>query len=194
LMFIVAFIIYNSGIGTVIAVSGPYAEDTLSLELETIAIAFLIVQFIAVGGAFMLGALANRIGPKRSVLITLVVWIGVAVLAYFLPEGGSTGFLALAAVIGFVLGGVQALSRSLYASMIPEEGSAEFFGFYSVFSKLSGIGPLMFGLVSATTGSGRTAILSIALFFVIGLVLLVRVDVDTARASRDRWDFESAKV
>jgi UMF1 family MFS transporter len=76
--------------------------------------------------------------------------------------------------------------------MIPEEASAEFFGFYSVFSKLSGIGPLVFGLVSVATGSGRAAILSIALFFIIGLVLLVRVDVDEARASRDQWDFESA--
>jgi UMF1 family MFS transporter len=192
LMFVVAFIIYNSGIGTVIAISGPYAEDTLGLELETIALAFLIVQFIAVGGAFMLGALANRIGPKRSVLVTLVVWIGVAVMAYFLPEGSATGFLALAAVIGFVLGGVQALSRSLYATMIPEEASAEFFGFYSVFSKLSGIGPLVFGLVSATTGSGRAAILSIALFFIVGLILLARVDVEEARASREQWNFETA--
>ena len=191
LLFVVAFIIYNSGIGTVIAVSGPYAEDTLGLKLETIALAFLIVQFIAFFGATMLGMLAKRIGPKQSVVATLVVWVGVAVGAYFLPEGDATGFLALAAVIGFVLGGVQALSRSLYATMIPEEASAEFFGFYSVFSKLSGIGPLMFGLVSAATGSGRTAILSIALFFIVGLVMLVRVDVDVARASRDQWDFES---
>ena len=76
--------------------------------------------------------------------------------------------------------------------MIQEEASAEFFGFYSVFSKLSGIGPLMFGIVSAATGSGRTAILSIALFFIVGLVMLVRVDVDVARASRDQWDFEAA--
>ena len=192
LLFVVAFIIYNSGIGTVIAVSGPYAEDTLGLELETIALAFLIVQFIAFFGATLLGMLAKRIGPKKSVVATLVVWVGVAVAAYFLPEGGSTGFLALAAVIGFVLGGVQALSRSLYGTMIPEEASAEFFGFYSVFSKLSGIGPLMFGIVSAATGSGRTAILSIALFFIVGLVMLVRVDVDVARASRDQWDFEAA--
>jgi UMF1 family MFS transporter len=139
----------------------------------------------------MLGALAKRIGPKTSVLITLVVWIGVAVMAYFIPEGGSTSFLALAAVIGFVLGGVQALSRSLYGTMIPEEASAEFFGFYSVFSKLSGIGPLMFGVVSAATGSGRTAILSIAVFFVVGFILLARVDIDEARASRDEWDFET---
>lgn len=191
LLFVLAFIVYNSGIGTVIAVSGPYAEDTLGLKLETIALAFLIVQFIAVGGAFMFGALANRIGPKRSVLISLVIWLCVAIMAYFLPEGGSTGFLALAAVIGFVLGGVQALSRSLYGTMIPEEASAEFFGFYSVFSKLSGIGPLMFGIVSAATGSGRTAILSVALFFVIGFIMLASVNVDQARASRDEWDFES---
>jgi UMF1 family MFS transporter len=113
-------------------------------------------------------------------------------MAYFLPEGGSTGFLALAAVIGFVLGGVQALSRSLYGTMIPEDASAEFFGFYSVFSKLSGIGPLMFGLVSAITGSGRSAILSVALFFVAGFVMLAKVNVDEARASRDQWDFENA--
>ena len=153
---------------------------------------FLIVQFIAVGGAFMFGALANRIGPKRSVLISLVIWLAVAVAAYFLPEGGSAGFLGLAAVIGFVLGGVQALSRSLYGTMIPEEASAEFFGFYSVFSKLSGIGPLMFGVVSAATGSGRTAILSVALFFIVGFFMLSRVNVDEARASRDEWDFENA--
>ncbi len=192
LMFVIAFVIYNSGIGTVIAVSGPYAEDTLGLELTTIALAFLIVQFIAFFGATLFGMLAKNIGPKNSVLVTLVVWIGVAVAAYFLPEGGSTGFLALAAVIGFVLGGVQALSRSLYGTMIPEEASAEFFGFYSVFSKLSGIGPLMFGIVSVTTGSGRTAILSIALFFIVGFVLLAKVDVDEARDSRDQWDFSSA--
>lgn len=192
LLFVLAFVVYNSGIGTVIAVSGPYAEDTLGLELETIAMAFLIVQFIAVGGAFMFGALAKRIGPKRSVLISLVIWLAVAVAAYYLPEGGTTGFLALAAVIGFVLGGVQALSRSLYGTMIPEDASAEFFGFYSVFSKLSGIGPLMFGIVSAATGSGRAAILSVALFFIVGFVMLAKVNVEEARASRDNWDFETA--
>ena len=125
-------------------------------------------------------------------LISLVIWLGVAIVAYFLPEGGSTGFLGLAAVIGFVLGGVQALSRSMYGTMIPEDASAEFFGFYSVFSKLSGIGPLMFGIVSAATGSGRAAILSVALFFVVGFIMLAKVNVEEARASRDAWDFENA--
>ena len=78
--------------------------------------------------------------------------------------------------------------------MIPEEASAEFFGFFSVFSKLSGIGPLVFGAISAATDSGRTAILSVAAFFVVGLVLLARVDIDEARASRDRWSFEGAQT
>lgn len=194
LLFVIAFIIYNSGTGTVIAVSGPYAEETLSLELATIGLAFLLVQFIAFAGALIFGRLANRIGPKQAVIVSLFVWVGLAVMAFFLPEGSSAGFLALAAIVGFVLGGVQALSRSLYASMIPEEASAEFFGFFSVFSKLSGIGPLVFGAVSAATGSGRTAILSVAAFFIVGLVLLGRVDVAEARASRERWSFEETEV
>ncbi len=191
LLFVVAFIVYNSGTGTVIAVSGPYAEDTLELELETIALAFLVVQFIAFFGALLFGRLAGRIGPKRAVMVSLVVWTGIAVMAYLLPKGSSSGFLALAAIVGFVLGGVQALSRSLYGSMIPEEASAEFFGFYSVFSKLSGIGPLVFGAVSAVTGSGRAAILSVIGFFLVGLVLLSLVNVDDARASRRHWSFEA---
>jgi UMF1 family MFS transporter len=194
LLFIIAFILYNSGTGTVIAVSGVYAEDTLNLELQTIALAFLIVQFIAFFGALMFGVLAGRIGPKNSIMVSLVVWIGIAGGAYLIPEGSSAGFLGMAAVVGFVLGGVQALSRSLYGTMIPEQASAEFYGFYSVFSKLSGIGPLVFGAVSAATGSGRTAILSVAGFFLIGLILLAMVDVDEARASRDRWQFEGSEA
>ncbi len=191
LLFVVAFVLYNSGTGTVIAVSGVYAEDTLGLELETIALAFLLVQFIAVVGALMFGALSGRIGPKAAIIVSLVIWTLIAGGAYFIPEGSSSGFLTLAAFVGFVLGGVQALSRSLYASMIPEAASAEFFGFYSVFSKLSGIGPLVFGLVSAATGSGRIAILSVAAFFLLGMLLLAKVDVEAARASRDDWDFEN---
>ncbi|RPI24530.1 MAG: MFS transporter, partial [Actinobacteria bacterium] len=194
LLFVVAFVFYNSGTGTVIAISGPYAEDTLGLDLEVIALAFLVVQFIAFFGALLFGALSARIGPKATVMISLVVWASIAVAAFFLPEGSASGFLVLAAVVGFVLGGVQALSRSLYGTMIPEEASAEFFGFFSVFSKLSGIGPLLFGLISAATGSGRLAILSVVTFFVVGLALLSRVDVHEARASRQRWDFSGAEV
>ena len=194
LLFVVAFIIYNSGTGTVIAVSGPYAEDTLELELMTIALAFLLVQFIAFFGALMFGKMSDRVGPKRAVMTTLVIWVGIAVMAFFIPKGSDAGFLLLASIVGFVLGGVQALSRSLYGTMIPEEASAEFFGFFSVFSKLSGIGPLVFGAISALTGSGRAAILSVAAFFVVGLILLAKVDIDEARQSRERWSFDGASA
>lgn len=194
MLFVIAFIIYNSGTGTVIAVSGPYAEDTLELELATIALAFLLVQFIAFFGALMFGKMSDRVGPKRAVMTTLFIWVGIAVMAFFIPKGSDAGFLLLAAIVGFVLGGVQALSRSLYGTMIPEEASAEFFGFFSVFSKLSGIGPLVFGAISALTGSGRAAILSVAAFFIVGLFLLAKVDIDEARRSRERWSFDGASA
>jgi UMF1 family MFS transporter len=194
LFFVIAFILYNSGVGTVIAVSGPYAEDTLGLEILTIGLAFLLVQFIAFFGAYLFGSLAGRIGTKPAIMVSLLVWTGLAVAAYFLPEGSSVGFLALASVVGFVLGGVQALSRSLYGTMIPEEASAEFFGFFSVFSKLSGIGPLVFGIVSGVTGDSRIAILSVAAFFLAGMALLGMVNVDEGRASRERWRFSGDEV
>jgi UMF1 family MFS transporter len=193
-IFVIAFVLYNSGVGTVIAVSGPYAEDTLGLEIITIGLAFLLVQFIAFFGAYLFGALAGRIGAKPSIMVSLVIWTGLAVAAYFLPEETPSAFLALASVVGFVLGGVQALSRSLYGTMIPEEASAEFFGFFSVFSKLSGIGPLIFGIVSWSTGDSRIAILSVAAFFLVGMALLAMVDVDEGRASRERWHFVADTV
>lgn len=121
-------------------------------------------------------------------MVSLVVWILIAIGAYFLPEGQALPLYGLAVFVGFVLGGVQALSRSLYGSMIPEKASAEFYGFYSVFSKFSAIwGPLVFALVSNATGSGRPAILSVVAFFAVGLILLSRVNVDEARASREDW-------
>ena len=115
-----------------------------------------------------------------------------AVAAFFLPAEAPLPFLGLAVVIGFVLGGVQALSRSLYGSMIPEEASAEFYGFYSVFSKFSAIwGPFLFAFLGAATGSSRYAILSLVLFFTVGALLLWRLDIEAARASRARWSFEA---
>ncbi len=195
LLFVIAFIFYNDGTQTVIAMSGVYAEETLELEVETIAIAFLIVQFVAFGGALLFGALADRIGTKAAIMVSLGVWSLLAVAAFFLPEGAPGPFFALAAVVGLVLGGVQALSRSLYGTMIPAEASAEFYGFFTVFSKFSAIwGPLVFAIVSGATGSGRPAIVSIAVFFVAGMVLLGRVDVAEARRSRERWHFEGAET
>ena len=191
LLFVVAFILYNDGIQTTINISAAYAGSTLDLDLTIIILAFLIVQFIAYFGALGFARLSARFGIKRALLIGLTVWTAIAVAAYFLPTGAAAPFLALAVVIGFVLGGVQALSRSLYGSMIPEEASAEFYGFYSVFAKFSAIwGPFLFAFIGQVTGSSRYAILSLVVFFVIGALLLSRVDVDLARASRRQWSFE----
>jgi len=192
LLFIIAFMFYNDGTQTVINISGAYAEGTLNLELEHIITAFLIVQFIAFFGALMFGSIAGRIGARSAILANLAVWTLLAVGAFFLPEETPSMFYLLAAGIGFVLGGVQALSRSLYGTMIPEEASAEFYGFFSVFSKFSAIwGPLVFALVSWITGSSRPAILSVVIFFIVGGYLLSRVDIEEAQASRDQWDIEA---
>ncbi len=195
LLFLVAFLLYNDGVQTVIAISTPFATETLGLATADIALAFLVVQAVAFVGALGFGWLSTRIGAKEAVMVSLVVWTGVSVLAYFLPAGAFLPFLGLAASVGLVLGGTQALSRSLYGSMIPEEASAEFYGFYSVFSKFASIwGPLLFGLVNDLTGSSRNAILSLIFFFAMGFVLLGRVDIARARQAKDQWHFAGEAV
>ena len=188
LLFVVAFLFYNDGTMTVINISGSYASETLDLEIAEISIAFLIVQFVAFGGALFFGMLADRIGAKQAIIWSLAVWSLIAVTVYYLPAGEAAPFYMIAVAVGWVLGGVAALSRSLYATMIPEEAAAEFFGFFSVFTKFSAIwGPLVFSIVSHRTGSGRPAVLSIVAFFVIGGILLAKVDVAEARAARKSW-------
>ena len=192
LLFVLAFILYNDGVQTVIAMTSVYASETLELSTATILAMFLLVQFVAFPGALLVGRLAGHIGTKRTILSTLVVWSLVAVGAFLLPVGAAYPFLALGTVTGFVLGGVQALSRSLYASMIPESASAEFFGFFAVFNRFSAIwGPILFGVIAATTGSARNAIASVIVFFVLGGILLSLVDVDRARAAKDTWSFDA---
>jgi UMF1 family MFS transporter len=194
LLFVVAYFLYSNGINTVIAVTGAYAVDTLELDTTEIVITFLIVQFVAFGGALFFGWLSTKIGTKLAIVISLLIWIGVTIAGYLLPVGQATPLYALGAVVGLVLGGSQALSRSLYGSMIPEESSAEFFGFFTVFSKASAVaGTTVFAIVSSVTGSGRPAILSVVGFFVVGLILLTRVNVDEGRASRDDWATSSAR-
>ncbi len=184
----VAYFLYNNGINTIIAVTGAYAVDTLGLETTQIVITFLIVQFVAFGGALFFGWLAGKIGTKTAIIVSLIIWIAITIAGFLLPAGQATPLYVLGAAVGLVLGGSQALSRSLYGSMIPEESSAEFFGFFTVFSKASAVlGTTVFALVSGITGSGRPAILALLGFFVVGLILLMRVDVEEGRTSRDDW-------
>jgi len=189
LLFVLAYMFYIDGVQTVINVSAIYASETLELSTSFIALTFLITQFMGFLGALAFGRLSDRIGPKRSVSFALVVWTAALVVAYYLPVGQNFPFLALGMAIGLVLGGTQALSRSLYASIIPQQASAEFFGFFSVFTKFSAIwGPIIFATFRQVSGSSRPAILSLIVFFGLGLVLLNLVNVEKARSGRDDWD------
>ena len=193
LLFIVAFLFYNDGVSTVIKITPVFASETLDLSSTTIAAVFVIIQVVAFFGALAFGWLAGRLGAKRAILVSIVGWVFVTIGGYLMPSGEVAPFLMLGVLAGLVLGGVQALSRSLYGSMIPEEASAEFFGFYSVFSKFSAIfGPLIFAAVDIATGSARLSILFLTAFFIIGGALLSAVDVDKARDSKVRWRLDAS--
>jgi UMF1 family MFS transporter len=193
LLFVVAFLFYNDGVQTVIRITPVFASETLDLSTTTIAAVFVVIQLVAFFGALAFGWLAERVGAKRAILASIAGWTLVTVGGYLMPAEQVAPFLLLGVFAGLVLGGVQALSRSLYGSMIPEAASAEFFGFYSVFSKFSAIfGPLIFAAVDIATGSARLSILFLTAFFIIGGTLLSAVDVDTARASRNDWSLDEA--
>jgi len=143
----------------------------------------LMIQFVAFGGALLFGRAAVRIGAKKALIIGLIVWTVVVIYAYLGLKGESRilEFWILGAFIALVMGGTQAVSRGLFANMIPQGKEAEFFSIYEVSERgTSWLGPLAFGLVNQMTGSLRPAMVSIILFFVVGLVLLLRVDVRRA--------------
>ena len=183
LLFLIAFMLYNDGIQTVINMATIYGKEELGLSTTSLMVTLLIIQVIAIFGALFFSGLAERIGAKRAVMVTLVLWSGIVVYAYFIQT--VTEYFLLGVVVGVVLGGSQALSRSLYGSMIPEEASAEFYGFYSVFSKFSAIwGPMVFAVIRQVTGTARLSIVSLIVFFVVGLVLLAFVDENKARQAK----------
>lgn len=174
-LLLVAFLIYNDGIGTVGRMAAVYGTE-LGIGQGVLIGAILMVQFLGVPFAFLFGGLASRIGAKRSVLLGLAVYAGVTVLGYYMRTAAH--FIALAVLVGMVQGGCQALSRSLFASMIPRHRSAEFFAFFAVFEKIAGIlGPAVFAGILALTGSSRNAILAVIAFFIAGGALLSFVNV-----------------
>jgi UMF1 family MFS transporter len=181
LAFLIAYLIYYDGISTVTSMAAVYADKELKLEETDLLTTILVVQFVAFGGALLLGRLAERRGAKRTIMGGLVVWIGVVVLAYFVQAGQWGQFFALAMVLAIVLGGTQALSRSAFSGMIPKGKEAEYFSLYEVSSSgTSFLGPVLFGLTLQFTDSYRSAILAMIVFFVVGLAILSRIDIRKA--------------
>lgn len=189
-LMLVAFLIYNDGIGTIIRMAGIYGAE-IGIETGKLITAIMITQFVGIPFAFLFGMIAKSIGAKRAIFGGLAVYVGITILGYHMKT--ATHFLILALLVGMVQGGTQALSRSLFASMIPKQRSAEFFGFFAVIEKFAGIlGPLAFSVMIATTGSSRNAILAVVAFFIVGGALLAFVDVESGQRAARAAEAEEA--
>jgi UMF1 family MFS transporter len=183
LSFLVAFWLYSDGIGTVIKMSTVYGAE-IGITRNHLIGALLMVQVLATPATLLFGRIAKPLGPQRAVAIGLLGYVGVAVLGFYMSK--PIHFWGIAVLVAMFQGGTQALSRSMFVSMVPERQMAEMFGFYSVSEKMAGVvGPLLFGLLAQWTGGGRFAVLSLLPMFVIGIVLLMRVDLN-AGAERAR--------
>ena len=177
LLFLAAYLIYYDGISTVTTLSADYGQKELGLGDSTLLGAILLVQFTGFGGALLLGRFADRWGAKRVISASLLVWIAVMIAVYFIQAHNPMQFYAVALVLSIVLGGTQALSRSLYSGMIPRGKDAEYYSLYEISSSgTSALGPLLFGLTLQNTGSYRAAIISLLVFFIVGLTLLQAVN------------------
>jgi UMF1 family MFS transporter len=191
--FLAAYLIYTDGISTVASVAGQYGDLELGLASSTLISTILVVQFVAFVGALLHGWVARRFGAKRTIMGSLVMWTGVIAAAYFVQAHNELQFYAVAVGIGLVLGGTNALSRSLFSQLVPAGREAEYFSVYKIGERAtSAVGPLLFGAIGAATGSFRPAIVSLVAFFLIGFVLLSLVPV--RRAIRAAGNPEPAVV
>ena len=177
LKFLIAYLLYNDAIQTVIALATQFGSDELKIPVAQLTMTILMVQFVAFFGAMAFGVAARAIGAKRAIAVSLAIWMVVLIYVYASVKTTAQFFLA-AAAIALVLGGSQALSRSLYAQLVPKGQEAEYYGVYGISDKgTSWLCPIIFGLALQFTGSYRLAILSLILFFGAGLLVLLGVDV-----------------
>jgi UMF1 family MFS transporter len=187
--FLIAFLIYNDGIETVIVMASIFGAQVLGMRTEEIILFFLMIQGIAFFGSVAFGFLADAIGNKKTVMISLGIWSFIAIWAFTLGIffDPLTEYWILGALAGVVLGGSQAASRSLQGLFTPEENSAEFFGFFAVSGRFASVfGPLVYGILIAITGNVQSGILSVLLFFVVGMVILWTVDERKGMEERQR--------
>lgn len=181
LLFLAGYLLYNDGIQAVIALASVFGAEELGLDQGVLIPAILMVQFVAFFGALAFGFLARRIGAKRAILLSLAIWTATVIYGYFMPAGVPAQFFLLAAVIAVVLGGSQALSRSVFSLLIPRGQEAEYFSIYEISERgTSWLAPLLFGLAVQTTGSYRIAIVSLMVFFIAGFSILLFVNIRRA--------------
>ena len=187
--FLVAFLVYNDGIETVVVMASIFGAQVLGMRTEEIILFFLMIQGIAFFGSVAFGFLADAIGNKKTVMISLGIWSLIVIWAFTLGLffDALTEYWILGALAGIVLGGTQAASRSLQGLFTPEENSAEFFGFFAVSGRFASVfGPLIYGILIAITGDVQSGILSVLLFFVVGMVMLWTVDERKGMEERQR--------
>ncbi len=193
-IFLIAFWFYNDGIGTIIKMATIYGAE-IGLGQTTLIGTLLMVQFVAIPFAFLFGWLAKKIGTKKSIYLSLLVYTGISIMGYFLSKEWQ--FWALGFAVATVQGGSQALSRGLFGRLVPKSKSAEFFGFFSVSEKFAGImGPFVFGIVGQLMGNSRLAIVSLIIFFIIGAALLSQVDEEKGvlAAQREEQSLQDSAV
>ena len=172
--FLGAFFFYNMGVQTVMLAATLYGKSELEIPVVNLIIAILLIQLVAIPGAFFISKLSGRIGNFKALMIVIFFWILICIAAYFVPKHAIVQFYILGACVGFVMGGIQSLSRSTYSKLMPEtKDTASFFSFYDVTEKVAVvIGMFSFGYITELTGSQRGSVLALAVFFVIGLLIL----------------------
>lgn len=172
--YLAAFFFFNMGVQTVMLAATLYGKSELNIPTTNLIISILIIQLVAIPGAFTIARLSDKLGNFRALMITVALWIILCIIGYLLPRDGVNEFYALAVLVGFVMGGIQSLSRSTYAKLMPEtKDTTSFFSFYDVTEKIAiVIGMFSFGYINEYTGSQRNSVLALVVFFVIGLILL----------------------
>lgn len=174
--FLMAFFFYNMGVQTVMYISPVFAKEVVKLETENLIIIILIIQLVAIPGSMFFAWLSGKYGNIKGLMSAVTIWIGVCIGAYFIK--GAEDFYVLAVIVGFVMGGIQALSRSTYSKLIPDQtvDHASYFSFYDVVEKVAiSLGSLLFGIIREITGEMRLSIIFLGLYFIIGLIILYRV-------------------
>ncbi|MEO6489632.1 MAG: MFS transporter [Ferruginibacter sp.] len=173
--YLLAFFFYNMGVQTIMLAATLYGKSELNIPTTNLIIAILIIQLVAIPGSFAIARLSKAIGNFQALILTIIIWILLCVLGYLLPRNGIYEFYGLATLVGFVMGGIQSLSRSTYAKLMPEtKDTTSFFSFYDVTEKIAiVIGMFSFGYINELTGSQRNSVLALMTYFIIGLLILL---------------------